>query len=1080
MVCLAFQKSSTGGALEQRHEASKINGAVSDVTLPVPDDHPNNSAGAACQSSRSSKKMSLKASILFKLTLFIGIVVVSSSGVLAAVLWFKTHQQLADEIGRRLAAVSVLRREQLNDYLLGEIDKMVLIASRIQIVNNLANTGVTRETAKYDLQSAISAISEITGAAVYNKEGSLHFATSNNQTFSPSLAHQDYKLVETAPVQIAFPKLRDKLWEYNISRAIMLNQTMIGVLTALINATTLKTLIHDRTGLQNTGELIVGVPIENKTVHLLLPPQAHPGVTSVPLSGSMASAIGGLSGVRRERDYRGVEVIVAYAPVGYLNWGLLAKLDIKEAYAPISNIQIVIVVTIVVILVVGIIASLCLAKVFTAPIIELGKVAAALGSGDMGARVKSNSAWFRDEIHDLQGIFNSMADQISDHHSTLEQKVAERTRDLARANEILATEIEERKRMEMELQMAKDVAVAADKAKSEFLANMSHEIRTPLNGIINCTELCLDTQTSTEQQEYLELVRFSAKHLLRIITDILDFSKIEAGKLEMEDIQFSLYDQLEHAVSVLAARAHKKNLELAWSADADVPDQIVGDPGRLFQVFVNLIGNGIKFTEDGEVVVLAKLQNKTKETVELLFSVNDTGVGIPKNKQSLLFQAFSQVDSSTTRLYGGTGLGLVISSKLAAAMGGRMWVESEGQGSTFYFTATFHVPVSVPGTSPPLGVESLKDVSSLVVDDNKTSRDILVRMLRAWGMVVESANGVEDALSAFQRAAQRGQPFRVLLLDMWLKGTSATDLVKSLQENPSLIQSRSTARPLSGVSSSSQTIHCNRLCNGDHEVEPECPSILIRGHNKLPNGIIHKHRGSPAQSSKSQVAEQNFSTPSEGTKCLDQNLKDTPMLPIVMLTSLEHSDAARCKQIGVDVHTSKPIKRALLKRALNAALGIPEDPEIVSQEPQGRSLKQIPEGQSKGLKILVAEDNVVNQRVAMTLLQKWGHATVLACNGSEAVEQSSKEFFDLVLMDVQMPICDGFQATREIRELEKSSGVRTPIVAMTAHAMSGDGDRCIAAGMDGYISKPLNAKKLKDLLELVATGTLRLDLVMYT
>ncbi|EFJ13296.1 hypothetical protein SELMODRAFT_1415, partial [Selaginella moellendorffii] len=428
-------------------------------------------------------------------------------------------------------------------------------------------------------------------------------------------------------------------------------------------------------------------------------------------------------------------------------------------------------------------------------------------------------------------------------------------RALARANDELASEIDERKRIEVELQMAKDAAVAADKAKSEFLANMSHEIRTPLNGIINCTELCLDTRTSLEQQEYLDLVRFSAKHLLRIITDILDFSKIEAGKLEMEEIQFSLYDQLEHAVSVLAARAHKKGLEIAWRAALDVPDQLIGDPGRLFQIFVNLIGNSIKFTEKGEVVVSAQVHNIYLDRVELIFAVKDTGVGIPKAKQSLLFQAFSQVDSSTTRwLYGGTGLGLVISSKLAAAMAGKMWVESEGKGSIFYFTAAFDIP-------------------------------------------------------------------------------------------------------------------------------PSC---------------------------------------------------DLPLI--------EHSQQVR---FSIFFHSPFTFDRASLGQA---------------------KLEASPE-EHKSLKILVAEDNIVNQRVAVSLLRKWGHSAVIACNGAEAIEKASQETFDLILMDVQMPICDGFQATTKIREMEKNKGMSsTPIVAMTAHAMFGDGDRCIAAGMDGYISKPLNAKKLQELL----------------
>jgi signal transduction histidine kinase len=366
------------------------------------------------------------------------------------------------------------------------------------------------------------------------------------------------------------------------------------VLLAWVNASRLQQLVTDRTGLQDTGELIVGAP-DGQEVHLLLPPALDPSVTQIPLAGAIKLAcVDMANGTTIEKDYRGVVVIAAYTPVGYENWGLVAKMSEHEAFRPVSTIRIVIIVAMTCILIAGIFASLVLAKLVTAPIIELGKTAAAIGGGDMTARVNIGRVIFRDEIDDLRLIFNSMVEEIAASHDAMEQKCAEvtrRTQDVALVNEALKKEIEERTRVEVELKKAKDAAQQADKMKSQFLANMSHEIRTPLNGIINCTELCLDTRTSPEQQEYLDLVRFSAKHLMRIITDILDFSKIEAGKLEMEDIQFSLYDQLEHAVSVLAARANKKGLELACQVDQSVPDQIIGDPGRLFQVFVNLIGN---------------------------------------------------------------------------------------------------------------------------------------------------------------------------------------------------------------------------------------------------------------------------------------------------------------------------------------------------------------------------------------------------------------------------------------------------------------------------------------------------------
>jgi signal transduction histidine kinase/DNA-binding response OmpR family regulator len=750
----------------------------------------------------------------------------------------------------------------------------------------------------------------------------------------------------------------------------------------------------------------------------------------------------------------------------------------------------------IIILIVGVTASFCLAKLFTAPIIELGKVATAIKDGDMGARVKIGSVILRDEIDDLRRIFNGMAEEIATSHAQLEHKsmqVTERITELARVNEVLKVEIIERKRVEEEVKKAKDAALQADKMKSQFLANMSHEIRTPLNGIINCTELCLDTRTSPEQQEYLDLVRFSAKHLLRIITDILDFSKIEAGKLEMEDIQFSLYDQLEHAVSVLAARANKKGLELACQVDRSVPDQIIGDPGRLFQIFVNLIGNSIKFTAEGEVIVSAKVKSRDGDNIELLFSVRDTGIGIPKQKQSLLFQAFSQVDSSTTRLYGGTGLGLVISSKLAAAMGGTMWVESEGKGSTFSFTANFHIPPACDLPSS-LNVEGLKDTHVLVVDDNAVSRAILVDMLKVWGMISEGVDGIDSAKAALQEAADADQQFRVLLLDMWLHGKDASELVHFLHEKPHLLGSTPRITPLHKGDSSLMVRAVGDLEDSESEsegdeVDPEVPvSVRKSLEERDPNFRRHDEDRTSGALSREGSENSNKSDSRILKRRRDsQNnrLARPPSRPasasgqvpsIIMLTSVDHSDATRCRQLGVQVHISKPVKRVVLVRALHLALGV-ADSRPVTEE--GTTTAEISRP-SKGLHILVAEDNIVNQRVAVTLLQKWGHTTVLACNGLEAVEKSTEEDFDLILMDVQMPVLDGFQATTKIREMEKkrdpSRGKRfrfMPVVAMTAHAMSGDAERIMAAGMDAYISKPLNAKKLQELLQSVASGQLQ-------
>ncbi|KAG0559642.1 hypothetical protein M758_10G116400 [Ceratodon purpureus] len=1041
-------------------------------------------------------KRGLKASIWLKLTLFIGILVVVSGGALSLVMWFNSRAQLVHEIERRLTTVAVLRTEQLQDYLNGEMDKIQLIATRAQIVAYLTQqSSVSESTAMNDLTSAVTAVSEFMSAAVYNATGSLMFATHKSESqYNQTLSASQLDLVQT-DVHFDMPVLTKDGWKYLVSRNITLRDSSIaGVLVAWVNASRLGKLVTDRTGLQNTGELIVGVP-KNDRVHLVLPPSLAHNVQNIALTGAIKLACEDmLNGTLIERDYRGQKVIVAYTPVGYQNWGLLAKMSEEEAFKPVQRVRIVIIVAMIIILMVGVLASFCLAKLFTAPIIELGNVATAIKGGDMGARVKIGSVILRDEIDDLRRIFNGMAEEIATSHAELEQKskqVTERIKELALVNEDLKIQIEERKRVEEEVKKAKDAALQADKMKSQFLANMSHEIRTPLNGIINCTELCLDTRTSPEQQEYLDLVRFSAKHLLRIITDILDFSKIEAGKLEMEDIQFSLYDQLEHAVSVLAARANKKGLELACQVDRAVPDQIIGDPGRLFQVFVNLIGNSIKFTAEGEVIVSAKVKSRDGDNVELLFSVRDTGIGIPKQKQSLLFQAFSQVDSSTTRLYGGTGLGLVISSKLAAAMGGTMWVESEGRGSTFSFTASFHIPPACDLPSS-LNVEGLKDLHVLVVDDNSVNRAILVDMLKVWGMTSEGVDGIEPAKIALQKAADADQQFRVLLLDMWLYGQDASELVHFLHERPNLLGTTPRITPLHKGDSNLMVRAVGDLEQSDSEsegdeVDPEVPdSVRMSLEDSNPRKNQEADGSENSDNSESPVSKRpSFRCQDSLNRLARPNLARPPSRPgsanghvpsIIMLTSVDHSDATKCRQLGVQVHISKPVKRVVLVRALHLALGVTDSRHVTQEGDLAVEVSQ----PSKGLHILVAEDNIVNQRVAVTLLQKWGHTTVLACNGLEAVEKSTEEDFDLILMDVQMPVLDGFQATTKIREIEKnrdpSRGKRIrfmPVVAMTAHAMSGDAERIISAGMDGYISKPLNAKKLQELLQSVASGQLQ-------
>lgn len=524
-----------------------------------------------------------------------------------------------------------------------------------------------------------------------------------------------------------------------------------------------------------------------------------------------------------------------------------------------------------------------------------------------------------------------------------------------------------------ELVEAKRKAEQADRTKSEFLANMSHEIRTPMNAIIGMAELTMGTDLTTVQIDYLRTIEMSAHALLALINDILDFSKIEAGRLEITPTELNLSDIVCGAVHTLAAQAHLKGIELACQIDPEIPDALIGDPERIRQIMLNLIGNAIKFTPSGEVLVDVNLEMRNEDMLRLRVTVSDTGIGIPYEKQQVIFSAFQQADGSTSREYGGSGLGLAITSQLLELMGGGIWVESlVGKGSSFHFTLPLGIQKTASSQEPFERIEELRGLKVLVVDDNATNRRIVAELLRRWGMSPLAVDGGTKALSALEEAHSRGAPFALALVDCMMPHMDGFELANRIRRTPHLASTH-----------------------------------------------------------------------------------------LLMLTSAspEYS-AERCREAGIKNCLSKPIHHSHLYNAISAViLGEQEERPVHRQASPGIQRSSNP------MNILLAEDNAFNQKVAVGMLQNMGHQVSVVSNGWEAVKAAESERFDLILMDVQMPQMDGFQATKAIRALEISREHRTPIIAMTAYAMTGDREKCLSEGMDGYISKPIRGAELFSTIE---------------